>query len=72
MVGMAILVVLLALLLVFAWSRKKEHPHQPEPPLHAALELGGVLEVPSDHSGTTVIAIFPRATVSIASPSSGE
>lgn len=35
-------------------------------------ELGGVLEVHSDQSGTTVIAIFPCATVSIASPRSGE
>jgi hypothetical protein len=35
MITMVILVVLLAFLLLFAWSRGKGHPHQPEPPLHA-------------------------------------
>jgi len=36
---MVILVVLLAFLLLFAWSRRKGHPHQPEPPLHASRYL---------------------------------
>lgn len=35
MFAMAVLLVLLALLLFFAWSRKRDNP-QPEPPLHAA------------------------------------
>jgi hypothetical protein len=35
MLAMAVLVVLLTLLLFFAWSRKGNNP-KPEPPLHAA------------------------------------
>ena len=34
MITMVILVVLVAFLLLFAWSRRRGHPHQPEPPLH--------------------------------------
>jgi hypothetical protein len=35
MVAVAVLVVLLALLLFFVWSRKRDNPKS-EPPLHAA------------------------------------
>jgi hypothetical protein len=35
MVALAVLVVLLTLLLFFAWSRKRDNP-KPEPPLHTA------------------------------------
>ena len=35
--AMAVLLVLLTVLLFFAWSRKRDTP-QPEPPLHAAAQ----------------------------------